>query len=146
VAATELANMLVQKYNIPFRTAHKIIGALVKSLIESKLTFADATPKLLQKIALEATGIKLTVKAEDITETANPLKLVEKHKVKGGPAPTEVKRAINVRKKQIGLTKLNIAKMSQKLDDAENKLESTVESYSLPSTPENNTRFKNSNL
>ena len=146
VAATELANMLVQKYNIPFRTAHKIIGALVKSLIESKLTFADATPKLLQKIALEATGIKLTVKAGDIAETANPLKLVEKHKVKGGPAPTEVKRAINARKKQIGLTKLNIAKMSQKLDDAENKLESTVESYSLPSTPENNTRFKNSNL
>ena len=43
VGATELANMLVRKYNVAFRTSHKIIGALVKSLIDSKQTFLDAT-------------------------------------------------------------------------------------------------------
>src|SRR3990170_276674 len=41
VAATELANMLVRKYNVPFRSAHKIVGALVKKLMESKQTFKD---------------------------------------------------------------------------------------------------------
>ncbi len=40
VGATELANMLVRKYNVAFRTSHKIVGALVKSLIDSKQDFA----------------------------------------------------------------------------------------------------------
>ncbi|MGB9842170.1 MAG: argininosuccinate lyase, partial [Candidatus Bathyarchaeales archaeon] len=38
VAATELANLLVRKYDVPFRTAHKIVGAFVKALIEAQRT------------------------------------------------------------------------------------------------------------
>ncbi len=49
VAATELANLLVRKYNVPFRSAHKIVGAIVKDLLDAKKTFADATPQMLQK-------------------------------------------------------------------------------------------------
>src|SRR5208283_4149879 len=58
VGATELANVLVQKYNVAFRTSHKIVGALVKSLIDSKQTLVDATPELMQKIAQQAVGIE----------------------------------------------------------------------------------------
>ncbi len=144
-AATELANMLARKYNVPFRSAHKIVGSLVKLLIESKLTFLDATPELLQKVAQDAVGIKLVVNAEDITESIDPLKIVETHKVKGGPAPTEVERALTTRKQRITLSKSNVSKIKQKLDDAESKLESTVKSYSLSDSAEN-ARFKNSNL
>ena len=64
VAATELANMLVRKYNVPFRSAHKIVGALVKTLIESKQTFKDATPAMLAKVAKDTVGITLAVNAE----------------------------------------------------------------------------------
>jgi argininosuccinate lyase len=144
-AATEFANMLVRKYNVPFRSAHKIVGSLVKLLIESKLTFLDATPELLQKVAQDAVGIKLVVNPEDITESIDPLKIVETHKVKGGPAPTEVERALTTRKQRIVLSKSKVSKLKQKLDDAESKLESTVKSYSLSDSAEN-ARFKNSNL
>jgi argininosuccinate lyase len=129
VAATELANVLVRKYNVPFRTAHKIVGILVKLLVESKRTFAGTTPKLLQKAADDAAGIKLSVKAEDIAALANPLKLVESHNVKGGPAPVEVKRALAARKKQLLLTKSNISKMDKELGEAENQLENTFQSF-----------------
>ena len=44
VAATEVANMLVAKYNVAFRTSHKIVGALVKALIDQKQSLNDATP------------------------------------------------------------------------------------------------------
>lgn len=145
-AATELANMLVRKYNVPFRTAHKVVGSLVKLLIESKRTFLDATPELLQKVAQDSAGIKLTVKAEDINKSVDPLKIVENYKVKGGPAPKEVERALATRKKRIAFSKSNVSKIKQKADEAESKLQSTVKSYSLPNTPENNVRFKNSNL
>jgi argininosuccinate lyase len=143
VAATELANVLVRKYDVPFRTAHKVVGALVKSLIEAKLTFADATPALLQKAAKEAANIKLTIKAEDLKALAEPLALVEACKVKGGPAPTEVKKAIESWKKKVFLTKSNILQTDKLLEEAENKLEKTIKSY-LPVSSSENIKLKNS--
>jgi argininosuccinate lyase len=137
--------MLVRKYNVPFRSAHKIVGSLVKLLIESKQTFLDATPELLQKVAQDAVGIKLIVSAEDISASIDPLKIVETYKVKGGPAPTEVERALTIRKQHMTLSKSNVSKMKQKISRAESKLESTVHSYFLSTSPEN-VRFKNSNL
>ena len=144
-AATELANMLVRKYNVPFRSAHKIIGSLVNLLIESKQTFLDATSDLLQKVAQDAVGIKLVVNPEDIADSINVLKIVETYNVTGGPAPTEVKRALTVRKKRLVLAKSSVSKLKQKLDEAESKLEATVKSYSNADSTENTT-FKNSKL
>ncbi len=142
VAATELANLLVRKYNIPFRSAHKIVGALVKSLIEAKLTFADATPKLLAKAAEDSTSIKLNVKTEDIKVLADPLKLVEACKVKGGPAPAEVKRMLCEREKIILITKSDISKMDKELEEAGNKLDMVVQQFTAKTSK--NTTFKNS--
>jgi hypothetical protein len=105
------------------------------------MTFADATPELLQKAAKEVASIKLRVKAEDLKALANPLALVEACKVKGGPAPTEVKKALDARKKKLFLTKSNILQMDKELEEAENKLEKAVKSYS-----NGNTKLKNSNL
>jgi argininosuccinate lyase len=141
VAATELANLLVRKYNVPFRSAHKIVGALVKSLIDAKLTFADATPKMLQKAAQESTGIKLAVTAEDIAALADPLKLVEACNVKGGPAPVEVKRMLGMREKLVLCTKSNISKMDKELEEAENNLDTAVQQFA--SKPRENGTFKN---
>jgi argininosuccinate lyase len=145
VGATELANLLVRKYKVAFRTSHKIVGAFVKSLIVSKKTLLDATPERLQKIAQEAAGIKLTVKKEDITECTNPHKLIETYKVIGGPSPAEVEKSIAVRKKKMANAKITVIKLKKKLVDAENTLDSMAESYSLSDYP-SNVRLKNSNL
>ena len=145
VGATELANMLVRKYNAAFRTSHKIIGALVKALIDSKQTLLDATPEMLQKIAQETAGIKLTVKKADILECINPLKLIETYKVQGGPSPAEVERAISFTNKSLTKTKANIAKLEEKLANAENTLNSTMDLHSQ-SDSSKNTRLKNSKL
>jgi argininosuccinate lyase len=145
VAATELANVLVRKYDVPFRTAHKIVGALVKSLLETKLTFKDATPTLLQKAAKEAAGTDLVVDAEDLKALANPLALVEACKVKGGPAPETVKKALNARKKRLLQTKSNILQMDKELEEAENKLEKATQAY-FPVSNSENVKLKNSKL
>src|SRR3990170_2444970 len=121
VAATELANILVREYNVPFRSAHKIAGALVKALLHAKKTFADATPELLGKIAKETSGIKLSINAEHLAGLADPMKIVESHKVKGGPAPIEVKRALAARKRTLSLSKSNISKMKKELKKVTNK-------------------------
>ncbi|MCX8150366.1 MAG: argininosuccinate lyase [Candidatus Bathyarchaeota archaeon] len=142
VAATELANLLVRKYTVPFRTAHKIVGALVKSLVEDKLTFADATPDLLQKVAQDVANINVAVKDEEIQALMNPLELVQTHNVQGGPAPAEVKRALAAREKQLFATKSNISKFDKALEEAECKLNALVQLYI--SKKDENVTFKNS--
>jgi len=145
VAATELANMLVQKYNVAFRTSHKIVGALVKLLIDSKKTLNDATPELLQGVAREVANVKLTVKKEDIVECTNPRKIVETYKVQGGPSPVEVEKSITKAKETMAYSKGNIANFKKLLTDAEKKLNSTVDSYSVSDSADNR-RLKNSNM
>jgi argininosuccinate lyase len=144
VGATELANVLVRKYNIAFRTSHKIAGAAVKALIDSKKTLLDATPELIQKSAHEVAGIKLTVKSEDIVSCTNLRKLVETYKVIGGPSPKEIERAISARNKTISKDKNTIAKLKEKIANADAALKATVEAYSLSNTPKN-VRLKNPN-
>lgn len=129
VGATELANMLVRKYNVAFRTAHKIAGALVKSLSDSKKTLLDATPELLHKAAAEAAGISLDVKDEDLEECSDPVKLVETHRALGGPSPSVVKQSIETSRKSIMDSETNIAKLKKNLVDAEGKLNRVIESY-----------------
>jgi len=144
VGATELANMLVRKHNVAFRTAHKIAGALVKSLLDSKQTLLAATPELLQKIAWESAGVKLTVKMGDLTDCTNPRRIVETYKVQGGPAPSEVKKSIKTYSEIMEQTKKNIAKFKNNQDDAKGKLDNVVESYCASNSEK--VRFKNPNL
>ncbi len=134
-AATELANMLVRKYNVPFRTAHKIIGSLVRVLIESKLTFLDATPKLVQTVAQNSAGLKLNVKLEDICESVDPLKIVESYNVRGGPSSSEVERMLMIRKQQIALSKSDLTSKKRKLAKTARELQATAKSYALSKIP-----------
>jgi argininosuccinate lyase len=144
VGATELANMLVRKYSIAFRTSHKIVGAYVKALIDSHQTLLDATPEMLQKVAEKAAGVKLTVEKEDISECTNPRKLVETYKVQGGPSAVEVEKSIAKAKKNMVDAKDNIAKLKKYNEAAEKKLNATLELYAVSDSAEN-VRLKTSN-
>ena len=145
VAATELANMLTRKYDVPFRKAHKIVGFFVKSLVNEKQTFVDATPASLQKAAEEAAGIKLTVEVEDLKILLDPLSLVEACNIKGGPAPTEVKKALDAFKKKWLLTKSDLIKLNKKVEEAENNLKNVALSY-FPMNSHTNGKLKNNKL
>jgi argininosuccinate lyase len=126
---TELANMLVKKYNVSFRTSHKIVGALVKILLDKELSLSNATPEMLQKAAKDSAGLVLKVKAEDIQVSIDPIKFVESHNVKGGPSPAEVKKMLKNRKRLMAQSKAYLKEKKGRLDIAEGQLESVVRGY-----------------
>jgi argininosuccinate lyase len=142
VAATELANMLVRKYGVPFRSAHKIVGAFVKTLIDAGQTFKDAKPELLQKVAKKTVGISLAIKPTDIAESVDMEKIVASHNVTGGPAPSTVKKALATRKKHLAEAESNVSKLKQKIGSAEKTLQSMAKFISEGKIPDNG-RFKN---
>ena len=139
---TELANMLVKKYNVPFRMSHRIVGSLVKNLLDNEMTLSDLTPELLQKAAQDSAGLTLNVKEADIQESIDPSKFVESHKAKGGPSPTEVKRMLKNRKQLTAQSKSNLSKKENKLEEADSQLKSVVQRYSSSDTKNDNLKSK----
>jgi len=128
---TELANLLVKKYNVPFRTSHKIIGTVVKTLLDKKLALSDLTPESLNKTAKDSAGITIAVKLADIKESIDPKKFVESHGVTGGPAPTEVKRMLINRKRFTSLSKTNLKEKKRRLEEADLQLKSVIQRFKL---------------
>jgi argininosuccinate lyase len=126
---TELANMLVKKYGVPFRTSHKIVGVLVKILLDKKLTLSDLKPELLNKTAEDVAGITLAVKLADIKDSISLKKFVESHNVMGGPAPAEVKRVLKNRKQLTSHSKTSLKEHKSRLEEADLQLKSVVQRY-----------------
>ncbi len=128
---TELANMLVKKYNIPFRTSHRIVGATVKILLDKEMALSELTPELLNKTAKHSAGITLAVELADIKDSIDPKNFVESHKTMGGPAPSEVKRMLKNRKHLTSQSKMNLKEKKGKLEKADKRLKSSIQHYKL---------------
>ncbi|MGB9959291.1 MAG: argininosuccinate lyase [Candidatus Bathyarchaeales archaeon] len=128
LAATELANILVRKYKVPFRSAHKIVGSTVRELISKGLTLNNVTPELVNRVA-GSFGFALNVKTEDLREAVDLQKIVESHNVVGGPSPKEVARMLKIRKEQSLLAKSEVAKRKLELEKAYEQMQSIIKSY-----------------
>ena len=126
---TELANMLVKKYDVPFRTSHKIVGTVVKILLDKKLALSDLKPELLNKTAKDVAGITLAVKLVNIKNSIDPKKFVESHKAMGGPAPAEVKRMLKNCKQLTSQSKMSLKEQKSRLEEADLQLKSVVQRY-----------------
>jgi argininosuccinate lyase len=130
LTSTELANMLVRKHKVPFRSAHKIVGSLIRFLTAQKLTLNDVTPELLRKVAKDSLSISLDIGIEDIHEATDSSKIIRSYAAEGSPSPTEVKRMLKTRRQKIIQTKSYLAKKKLKFKKTEDRLQSLVQSYS----------------
>ncbi len=79
--ATDLADYLVRK-GLPFREAHRVVGAMVVYCQEQGI--------LLQDLDLEQCERFHALFTEDIKEVLDPLRVVHARKVRGGTAPCAV--------------------------------------------------------
>ena len=115
--ATELADTLVREFDLPFRTAHNIIGRAVRS---GKITLAT-----LEEAGREMGGISLLEKglSEDrIRQALDPDEVVATKEVPGGPGPVVIHEAILKRKGALieNEKKINAHKIA--LQEAEEEL------------------------
>jgi argininosuccinate lyase len=99
--ATELANMLTRKYGVPFRAAHKTVGAVIKELVENDGTSHDVSKERLEAALKEKADLALPIQRKDIEDALNPTRFVDAHRVRGGPAPCEVTRMMKTRRHRL---------------------------------------------
>ena len=130
--STELANMLVRKYGVSFRGAHRIVGTLVRDLIEKDLSLSDVTPDMINSVSSRVVGSSVTVTEEDIRSSLDPKKFVESHDVKGGPCRTEVRRMLNSRGQELEVWREKISKEADRLRKTWETLQSIEKAYRSP--------------
>ncbi|MEM2321460.1 MAG: argininosuccinate lyase [Candidatus Bathyarchaeia archaeon] len=134
MAATEIANMLVREYNLPFRVAHKIVGYLVKVLINSGKTLSDVTPSLFAEVSSHLFKKPINVREEDLRRIISLEGFLESHGVKGGPSSSEVKRMLSERIHSLDSFKEEVASLRKRITSSKSKLSSIVRLYASAST------------
>ncbi len=93
---TELADTLVREYNIPFRTAHHIVGRAVRDGSLDLVTLDKAAEEFHGK-TLSSLGIT----EEKIESALSVTTSLSVRSLPGGPAPDAVKKSLAGRKKEL---------------------------------------------
>jgi argininosuccinate lyase len=95
---TELADALVRDRGLSFRTAHAVVAAVVK-LAESEGVGADGiSTGLVDRAAEGVIGEPLGLSRDLISRSLDPVRFVEVRALPGGPAPEEMRRALEERR------------------------------------------------
>lgn len=97
--AVALVDAMVE-HGLSFRSAHHIVGRLVRMAADERLTYRDVTPQMLDKAAVEIIGRALKLSKADIRNALDPARFVRARAGLGGPAEKEVKRMIAARRRE----------------------------------------------
>ena len=92
--ATDLAETLVQECGIDQRTAHLIVGSLVRDLLQQQRTARDITPELIAASAHLSIGRALQLSAAKLAAAIDPIAIVATRTGLGGAAPERVREML----------------------------------------------------
>ena len=88
--ASHLADELVRRHDLPFRTAHHVVARFVRDAIRRGQTPADAAPELLQGALRELAGLEVVVEAADVRRLLDARHFVETRVTEGSVNRREV--------------------------------------------------------
>ena len=86
---------MVREKQIPFRTAHKIVGRIVNEATTNNLSESDITSDFIDSISCDLGFSELNLADDLIQRALNPAENVKIRSVPGGPAPEMVEMACN---------------------------------------------------
>jgi argininosuccinate lyase len=125
--ATDLASALVRERDLPWRTAHQIVGILVRLCEERALGPADVTPALLDEAAVAYHGVPAGLAEATIREALDPGRFVAVRTLQGGPAPSESRRQAGVFEQALADDEKTVADIEARLAEAGRRLEAAVD-------------------
>ncbi|MGZ7108453.1 MAG: argininosuccinate lyase [Methanobacterium sp.] len=93
--ATELADILVREKDMPFRTAHKIVGRMVTEALENDVSLEEIDSKFMDNVSNEVIGKSVHLDDNLIRMALDPFENIKARDVTGGPSPQAVEVSIN---------------------------------------------------
>jgi argininosuccinate lyase len=86
---TDLASALIRKHDWSWRTAHQVVGILVRLCESRRLTPADVTPELLDEASVAYHDLPAGMTKEEIAKALDPVNFIASRTLQGGPAKEE---------------------------------------------------------
>lgn len=122
--ATELADYLVSKYNVPFREAHARVGALVRhaeSLGQLEKVFTQSSDKEIASIL----GISLS--KNELSQILSPKATLSRRRSIGSPNPRLTKKSCNAHALLVSKQKIKLDQLEKKVILAKDTLKQQVD-------------------
>ncbi|MDQ4098514.1 MAG: argininosuccinate lyase, partial [Actinomycetota bacterium] len=92
--ATDLAEHIVTRCGIDYRTAYLIVGQTVRVASAAGLRGVDITGEMLDRAAVDLQGRPLGLAGQDLTAVLDPCRIVATRTARGGAAPAAVEAMI----------------------------------------------------
>jgi argininosuccinate lyase len=92
--ACDVAGALVRELGMNWRSAHQIVGILVRYTIERGLTPQQVTPELVDEASIEYFGEPVGLSSDSLNAALDPVNFVLTRTLYGGPAPDEVRQRL----------------------------------------------------
>src|SRR5208337_4503682 len=111
-AATEIANLLVRKEHLPFRTAHQRVGSVARSALAQGLTFKDMKRSDWER------ALGRSIHPRTMSSIAEALDLdrhLRMYRTSGSPNPQETKRLISQELRSCARSRTRNARLEARL-------------------------------
>jgi argininosuccinate lyase len=93
---SHLADELVRRFDLSFRTAHHVVARFVRDSIAAGHRPAEASGALLDRAAQETIGRALSVSSRDLRDMLDARRFLDTRVSEGGVAPARVREHIEV--------------------------------------------------
>jgi argininosuccinate lyase len=113
--ASDIAGALVREKDLPWRTAHQIIGIVVRLSEERGLKPADVTSQLIDEAAVEYMGEGVGLSADALRQSLDPVKAVARRTLYGGPAPSEVATRLAEYEAKLATDRIRLEEAAQRI-------------------------------
>jgi argininosuccinate lyase len=127
--ATDLAETLMQVHDLDYRTAHQIVGQVVRQLQARNMTARDITPAAIAESAQEVLGRPLELSAGQLAVALDASALVNARLGIGGAAPPRVGEMILDCRAGVEVERGWVEETARRIQAAESKLIRRAEEF-----------------
>ncbi|MBM3897404.1 MAG: argininosuccinate lyase [Thaumarchaeota archaeon] len=127
VGAADLANYIAAYKGIPFRTAHKIVGALAKEAAQNKDELSKVAVKSLIAVAKRIAKKEISLSKKEIETLLNAKSNINRKASKGSPSSRETAKMVQERTKRLSELMNDISKKMLHIEKADASLMLAVE-------------------
>ena len=129
VFAVDLAEHLTLKGLLPFRQAHTLVGALVRTMISKNIKPSSLTPALVEATAENVIGKRIQISKSIIKDITDPRKCLLNRVSFGSPNPGDVEHMLKESQNLVHRTKTVLSTRRKRLETTKTELSKLVVQY-----------------
>lgn len=125
--ATDVAGALVREHGLPWRSAHQIIGIVVRLTEDRGIRPSDVTPALIDEAAIEYMDRPVGLAPASLEQALDPVAVVNRREIFGGPAPSETQARVSDYRSVLEQDEQALARLRANLAEGAEALETAID-------------------